>query len=152
MYNIISIELISLCFKLHCIYWYQFCSNGAGKLPFCFCPPNACYVFQVCNIHLQITDRGVCHFLENATCCPNLVQLSLCGTSITDDSLAAMSGQYINCRMLIACLFCTLSSCCVDALDEEYVSAYFLSTSKWVFNGFLYLLQQQLLNQFYMQL
>lgn len=40
----------------------------------------------------KITDRGVCHFLENAASCPNLVHLSLSGTAITDNSLAAMSG------------------------------------------------------------
>ncbi|XP_058958852.2 uncharacterized protein [Pocillopora verrucosa] len=40
----------------------------------------------------KITDRGVCHFLENAASCPNIVNLSLSGTAITDNSLAAMSG------------------------------------------------------------
>lgn len=40
----------------------------------------------------KITDRGVCHFLENAACCPNLVHLSFSGTNITDHSLQAMSG------------------------------------------------------------
>ncbi|XP_022788726.1 uncharacterized protein LOC111328529 isoform X2 [Stylophora pistillata] len=40
----------------------------------------------------KTTDRGVCHFLENAASCPNLVNFSLCGTAITDNSLAAMSG------------------------------------------------------------
>ncbi|XP_078377522.1 uncharacterized protein LOC144660692 [Oculina patagonica] len=40
----------------------------------------------------KITDRGVCHFLDNAACCPNLVHLSFSGTNLTDSSLAAMSG------------------------------------------------------------
>lgn len=40
----------------------------------------------------KITDRGVCYFLANAACCADLVHLSFNGTSITDQSLQAMSG------------------------------------------------------------
>ncbi|CAH3185471.1 unnamed protein product [Porites evermanni] len=38
----------------------------------------------------KITDAGVCHFMENAACCPNLAYISFSGTNITDHSLQAM--------------------------------------------------------------
>ena len=45
-------------------------------------------------IQFQITDAGVCHFMENAACCPNLVYISFSGTNITDHSLQAMRGGF----------------------------------------------------------
>ncbi|XP_068670809.1 uncharacterized protein [Montipora foliosa] len=40
----------------------------------------------------KITDKGVCHFLANAACSPDLLHLSFNGTNITDQSFQAMCG------------------------------------------------------------